>query len=148
MIAVEESLVIDVPARELFAFLAEPQNLTIWRPVADEIRGVELLPGGLWRCRWSYLAGSRRLEALTELVERQPDERLVMKGEDRFPHTFIWTLRPAGAGTQLTLQAGYQQPRSLWGRLFGSGLRLALRVEVAGILSTLEQWFEPDSLDE
>lgn len=97
------------PPEDVFAAFVDPEEICRWwgpRGCETTEAEIDLRPGG--RCRWvmRFETGERVL--FGEVVEVEPDRRLVLKNmwDDPAGHATMITIeiRPRGAGSELTIR--------------------------------------------
>ncbi len=133
------SLTIERPPAVVFDFLAEPTNMARWYDAVDQ---VTLAPGGRVGQGVTFevirtLPGGRAVN-LVEVSEYEPPRTVTLESrEGPTPFRYRYVLQPAGAGTQLTLDAritgeGLSGPAAHLGplatQLFKRGMRHNLDV--------------------
>ena len=117
MAKIEKSIFINAPVEKVFAFMVEPTNMPeIW-PSMIEIKNMQPLPNGLNCYDWVYKMAGMRFEGHSESIEIVPNQRVVTRGEGGIPNTFIWTYQPEETGTRITVNADYNLPGALLGKL-------------------------------
>ena len=99
MPSVEESIVIDRPAEDVFAFVTTPENDRLWSSTAvervregDEPIGV----GSRIRAVDKFLG--RRVESMLHVTEHDPSHRSVVRIEGPFEATGRYVLEPLERG--------------------------------------------------
>lgn len=114
MIRFELETRIERPPSEVFAYLANPANLSRWQGAAE----VEQLSEGAvekgTRFREVHTMLGRRIESVTEVVAYEPDRRFdvrVVSGP--VPLDGRWELEPDADGTRLRFSAEGGGPRLL-----------------------------------
>jgi uncharacterized protein YndB with AHSA1/START domain len=95
------------PPRDVFAFLADPENLREWQGT-HEVEQLGDGPLGVGtRFREVHLApGGKRIESITEITECEPDRVFAVRiVEGPIPIDGRWELEATDAGTKLTFTA-------------------------------------------
>ena len=97
------TVTIACPPAEVFAFLAEFENVPQWNPAISQTRQIRPGPvrvGSQYRQTRTVPAPS---EETFEVYELEPDRKLSMRGTlGPFPASLTYVLDPADAGTRLT----------------------------------------------
>ena len=116
MIHVKDSIIINRPIEEVFAFVADQTNGPQWQDGLLEVRRITNDPIGVGTKHTAarkFLG--RRLELTNEYIQYEPNKRVTFKGESgsmRFEHSYLTESTPNG--TKLTSQMQMEQ-----GGLFG-----------------------------
>ena len=104
---VEQSVIINLPAEEIFAYMSNLENLADWSVVvisAKKISSEEMLVGTTVRCTIRILG--RWFETTYEIVECVPNRYLTIKSITGVaPSLICYRYEPAeGGGTNLSLE--------------------------------------------
>ncbi|MFB6206106.1 MAG: SRPBCC family protein [Haloglomus sp.] len=114
MIHVEDSIHVDAPREEVFAFMDDPHNQVVITPSITDIRNVEPLDNGGKRLEYTYTMAGVDLEGTLETPTYEPGERIVFALEQGpLTGTITWTFADDdgdGPGTQVTYAADYELP--------------------------------------
>ena len=126
MIRFEESVVIERPLQEVFAFVSDPGNDVDWAEEIAEVRQTSegQLGVGASFVQVAHFLG-RRLEVPFEVTEYEPNRKVAItptRGPIRLAARR--SLEPVGAGARVTIEA--------WGR---SGLFLSLLEPVVAVVA-------------
>jgi hypothetical protein len=110
MIEFEESVVIDQPLQQVFAFVSDPRNDTEWAEEITEVRQTSDGPLGVGA---SFIQVARflgrRLEVPFEVTEYEPNEKVAItptRGPIRLAARR--SVEPVEAGTRVTIEASGQ----------------------------------------
>lgn len=108
MATFEIKLVINRPIEEVFAFIADPENLPRWRSSALQATKVSpdepIRVGSLFKTRYSFLG--RAFEATMEIIARQSPTYYAGRMIDGpFPLETRYNLEGDGNSTRLTMTA-------------------------------------------
>ncbi len=108
MATFEIKLIINRPIEEVFAFIANPENLPRWRSSALQVTKASpnepINVGSLFKARYSFLG--RAFETTFEIIARQsPTSYTGRVVEGPFPLETRYTLKPDGNNTHLTMIA-------------------------------------------
>ena len=129
---------ISQPPKTVFAFLADPANMTHWYKAVEQVAlrpGPQAGKGTRFQLTRS-LPGGRAVNVV-EITEYEPDRRLTLESRSGpTPFWYAYTLGAAGEGTALTLDgrisaeglpgpAGHLGP--LAARLFAQGMKRNLQ---------------------
>jgi carbon monoxide dehydrogenase subunit G len=141
----EQSIEIERPPSEVFAFLAEPDNLPRWQPAVTEVAATPpgQLSGGARLTEARTFLGVR-IRSTLEVTAFEPDHRLdltTVEGPARFGVSH--RLEPTNGGTRVTI-AGEGEPGSAL-RLAGPLLRRAVERQARDDLRRLKRLLESQS---
>ena len=105
---------LQAPSDQVFSFVVDPRNLPeIW-PNIVEVRNVKKSKSNEgFNFSWVYKMTGEQFEGNCETIEYRPYDRLAIKTSNGLNSTIIWSFRPTGQETQVTLQFEYQIPASL-----------------------------------
>jgi uncharacterized membrane protein len=117
MASAKQSILVGAPVEEVFAYVNDPHNLPEVWPNLEEIKDVEWLPGGGSRFTGVYRMAGVRLEIVSEDVEFVLNERVVNKTQGGIDSTLVLEFSPEEGGTRVTVEAEFQIPIPLVGRL-------------------------------
>ncbi len=137
MLTVEESIVIDKPRMEVWAFLIDPENVPVYNGniVAYDLVAGEKDQVGR-RCHGVVKVAGRRLELNDELVEAEPGLIGKLVAEDAtVPYTLTVTYADEGEGTRVTWR---QEVESLKG-LFKYADPLVMKLYSRDVRANLEK---------
>jgi uncharacterized membrane protein len=97
------TITIDRPASEVFAFLADFENVPRWNYAISETRMITDGPVGVGSRYLQIRTVPARGEETFEVTEFQPNERLSIRGSlATFPAELAYVLEPEGHATRLT----------------------------------------------
>ena len=98
----ENTVVIERPAAEVFAFLADLENVPRWNYAIESTRKISEGPVGVGTTyRQTRTIPSRSEESL-EVTDLEPDRRFAVRGDlGPFHGTLTYQLEPAGEATRL-----------------------------------------------
>jgi carbon monoxide dehydrogenase subunit G len=104
MLKVEESVVISKPRQEVWEFLADPANVTLYSSNISEYELTSGAPTEVGRtARIVVKVAGIRLESTDELVEIDEGRMFKLESRDaKVPYTLTMTLSDEGGGTRLT----------------------------------------------
>ncbi|NIS83505.1 MAG: hypothetical protein GTO14_25655 [Anaerolineales bacterium] len=110
MVKVEGSVVINRPVEEVFAFLTNPENASVWQGTVLESKQTSDGPVGVGTTGHgvSQFLG-RRIESDWEVTEYEPYTKASLKSTSGpVPYEQSATLESIGEGTKVTLVARYE----------------------------------------
>ncbi len=109
MVKLEISVHINRPVAEVFKYLNDPTKMPEWNPIIEEATPSEtpVKVGTRIRLRGRMLG--RKIEGTTEVVEYEPNKRVVQKLDEPFPLKSITTFQAENGGTRL-VSASEGQP--------------------------------------
>ncbi len=123
MARVERSITINAPVEKVFTYITDPKNELEIVPSITDIRDIRGQGVGQ-RYSWTYKMMGISLKGKSEVIEYESNERYITNSTGGIISTWIWTTRPRGDGTQLTLVVDYTIPVPVIGNV---GERLVLR---------------------
>jgi len=105
---------LQAPSDQVFSFVVDPRNLPEFWPNIVEVRNVKKSKSNEgFNFSWVYKMTGEQFEGNCETIEYRPYDRLAIKTSNGLNSTIIWSFRPTGQETQVTLQFEYQIPASL-----------------------------------
>jgi uncharacterized membrane protein len=142
----ENSIVIEAPASEVFAYVNEPRTLPDWMVGMIEVRNVIGAGEGL-QYDWTFKMVGIQLRGQNVVVEYIPNERASHQGIGMISSLWTNIVEPDPGGTRLTIEVEYTIPVPVLGKLAESltvrrnerGVQLSL----LNIKDTLEADQEP-----
>lgn len=110
MAAVSESIYIDRPVEDVFAYLDDPHNHSLITPSITDIRNVQTLDNGGKRLEHTYEMAGIGIDG--ELVEQvhEEDERMVFEMRGRLTGEIEFGFEERDDGTEVTYSAAYDIP--------------------------------------
>ena len=137
MLTVEESIVINKPRMDVWEFMTDPDNVTVY---SSNIVEYELVSGEKQEvgrvCRGAAKVAGRRLEFTDELVDSEPGRHGKLASTDAtIPYTLSLHYQDEGDGTKLTWR---QEVESLKG-LFKFADPIVLKLYARDVRSNLEK---------
>jgi len=103
MASFENTVIIRRPVEDVFAFLADFENVPAWNSAIVETRKVSPGPVGVGTTYRQTRSVPRRSEEAFEVTVFEPASRLEVQGElGPFRARVRYALEPAGSGTRLT----------------------------------------------
>ena len=143
MVSVSESIRIDRPVADVFAFLDEPRNHQTITPSLTEARVLERLDNGGKRVEPTYSMAGIKLSGELVETEHVENERLVFEmtgdltGEIRIQMTSI-----GDEQTDVTYSAEYEMPGRVLSKLAGPFIRKYNERELTSTLENLKAHLE------
>jgi uncharacterized protein YndB with AHSA1/START domain len=110
---------IDVAASPstVYEFVTEPANLPHVWPSLVSVSNVERSPDGSHSFEWTYKLGGLCLRGRAASVRAERNAFVEVDNERGVPSRFRWRCVPRGGETRVTLEADYEIPASIIGRL-------------------------------
>ncbi|HEY5670008.1 MAG TPA: SRPBCC family protein [Anaerolineales bacterium] len=142
MIKVKGSILINAPVEKVFAFMDDPCNLPeIW-PSMIETHAKGPSSAGGQDFEWEYKMAGLRIKGESEVVERIPNRKMITKSKKGIETTFVWDYVSEAGGTRLTVEAEYNIPVPLVGRLAESVIVKQNEYEANMLLENLKTRME------
>jgi uncharacterized membrane protein len=113
----KQSIAIDAPMEEVFAYVQEPTNLPEFWPSLLEVKDVEQLPNGGTRFDYVYKMAGMKFTGTSEDTEVIPNQRVINRSRGGVESTMVWTYQAEGEGTKITVETEYTVAVPLLGRL-------------------------------
>jgi uncharacterized membrane protein len=104
---VQQTILINAPVEEVFAFVENPSNLPDLWPSLERITHVERQPNGWYSANYVYRIAGMRFEGHTDLIEYVPNQRIITRSKAGVEGTLGWIFQSEGGGTRLTIEADY-----------------------------------------
>lgn len=105
MVKVEISLHINRPVAEVFKYMNDPTKMPEWNSTIEEATPSETPVKVGTRIRSRLRMLGRKIEGTYEVVELEPNKRVVNKGDEPFPWKAIITFQPENGGTRIVSAA-------------------------------------------
>ena len=105
MVKVEISLHINRPVAEVFKYLNDPTKMPEWNSTIEKATPSETPVKVGTRIRSRVRMLGRTIEATYEVVELEPNKRVVNKSDEPFPWKAIITFQSESGGTRLVSAA-------------------------------------------
>ncbi len=105
MVKFEISLHVNRPVAEVFRYLNDPTKISEWNTTFEEAIPSEtpVKVGTRIRTRGRMLG--RKIEGTYEVVEHEPNKRVVNKSDEPFPWKAIYTFQAENGGTRVVSAA-------------------------------------------
>ncbi len=105
MVKVEISLHINRPVAEVFKYMNDPTKMPEWNSTIEEATPSETPVKVGTRVRSRLRMLGRKIEGTYEVVELEPNRRVVNKSDEPFPWKAIITFQSENGGTRLVSAA-------------------------------------------
>ena len=143
MLNLKKNVIIAAPPEKVFDVVFDTANIPqVWRNVSN-IRNIQSLPNGGHSFQFDYtMAGLRLNGSGTDLLVLRP-QRLMTRTTGGVTSTLNWTFKPILTNTQtdLTLEAHYEVPVPLVGRLAEYVVAKINEADIVHMLNYLKQKF-------
>jgi uncharacterized protein YndB with AHSA1/START domain len=135
------TITIDRPAEEVFAFLAQFENVPRWNDAISETRQTTVGPGGVGaRYEQTRTLPTRSTETF-EVTTYEPDQTLAIRGTfGPFPGRFTYELEPMGNHTRLINTVDLEPSASV--SIIAPLMTTRVKAAVAANLGQLKQILE------
>lgn len=142
MITITHQALINRPAADVFAFIADPTNDPRWCPpvlAAEQIKGKKPETGA--RYRQTVKPGPKKLISTLEITDFQPNQRLAWQGSNEMLAFHGWyEVEPADGGAHVTMSSKLEM-KGFW-RLLAPIISLASRSTAKKEFLNLKQLLE------
>ena len=105
MIKLEISLHINRPVAEVFKYLNDPTKMSEWNPIIEEATASETPVKAGTRIRTRARMLGRKVEGTLEVLEYEPNKRVVQKSDEPFSFKVTNTFQAENGGTRLVSAA-------------------------------------------
>lgn len=112
----KNSIIIDAPPSEVFAYVNDPANLPDWMVSMVEVRNI-IGSGEGQQYEWTYKMVGLKLRGQNVVVEYVENERAVHQGIGMIDHSWTVMVEPHEGGTLLTSEVEYTIPLAVLGKL-------------------------------
>lgn len=110
MVTVSETLSIDAPPGDVFAYMDQPVNQPEITPSLAHSETVEELPNGGKRVEYTYEMAGVELDGHIEAVEYEPESRIRWEMTGDLEGEITWEFEADGDGTVVTYASEYDIP--------------------------------------
>lgn len=145
MLEVTESVRIDTPTEQAFAFMDDPENHVTVTPSLAEVRNVEPLENGGKRLEHTFRMAGVSLDGELEEVERVENERMVFEMRGQLEGEIELAFAPADGGTEFTYTGRYDLPGRVLGAVAEPFVRRYNERELATTLANVKTHLETDT---
>ena len=137
MLTVDESIVIDKPRSEVFAFFSDPDNVAVYSSNVVDYEVISGAPDEVGRkARFAVKVVGVRLDYTDEVVERVENERVRLESRDgRIPYAITLTFTDEGSGTKVS----WLQESETLGGVFKLADGLVMKMYTRDVRSNLEK---------
>lgn len=111
----ENSIVIEAPLEEVFAYVNEPRTLPEWMVGMIETRNV-IGTGEGQQYEWTYKMMGIQLRGQNVVVEYDHNQRATHQSIGMISSTWTNTVEPEASGTKLTFVVDYSIPVPVFGK--------------------------------
>jgi uncharacterized membrane protein len=112
----ENSIVINAPVSDVFAYVNAPATIPDWMTGMIEVRNV-IGSGAGEQYDWTYKMVGVHVRGQNVVVEHIPNERATHQGIGMLSSTWTNIVEPHDGGTKLTIQLEYTIPVPVLGKL-------------------------------
>lgn len=142
MTAVSESIHIDRPVSDVFAYLDDPHNHATITPSIGDIRNVQPLDNGGKRLEYTYTMAGVGIDG--ELIEQthEENERMTFEMRGRLTGEIDLQFTPENGGTRVTYGAEYDIPGKVLSAAASPLVERYNRRELKTTLETLRRELE------
>jgi uncharacterized membrane protein len=110
MVTVSETLSIDAPPGDVFAYMDQPANQPEITPSLAHSETVEELPNGGKRVEYTYEMAGVELDGHIEAVEYEPESRIRWEMTGDLEGEITWEFEADGDGTVVSYASEYDIP--------------------------------------
>ncbi len=110
MVSVSETVRVDVPVEDAFAFLDDPENHAEVTPSLAEVRNVEPLENGGKRVDHTYRMAGIGLDGALVETTHDEGELMIFEMDGDLEGEIRISFEPVGDGTEITYTASYELP--------------------------------------
>jgi uncharacterized membrane protein len=116
MIQVDKEVTVNTSIETIFDYINTPSNLPEFWPSLMEIKDIKLLPNGGYSDRWVYKMLGMLFKGTAECTQIFPHQLITWETKGSIKSTIMWTFRPWGRKTRVTLRVKYKIPIPLLGK--------------------------------
>jgi len=116
MTTIHNSININAPVEEVFAYLADPMKIQEWMVGMTEVMDVTGSGVGE-QYHWKYKMAGVPLRGESTISEHVPNERRVAESKGGITSTFTFTFAAHEGGTKLDMDVDYTIPVPVLGKL-------------------------------
>jgi len=142
MIEASESIVVDAPVEDVFAFMDDPENHLTVTPSLADVRNVERLDDGGKRLDHTFRMAGISLDGELEEIERATDDRILFAMRGQLSGEIELTFEPVDGGTRLTYTGRYDLPGQVLGRVARPFVRRYNERELSTTLANVKTHIE------
>lgn len=110
MVRASETICVDAPVEEAFAYMDRPENQPEITPSLTRSETVAELPNGGKRVAYTYRMAGITLEGHIEAAEYEPEELIRWEMSGDLEGEIEWRFEPHDGGTRVTYRADYGLP--------------------------------------
>jgi uncharacterized protein YndB with AHSA1/START domain len=143
-IRIDDTFTVARSPEDVFAFMAEPENLAKWQTVKTYVTPLTEGPTRLGsRFREGTKVGPRRWDQVVEVTEFESGRVFGVKVTEGPQSSGCWTMEPDGAGARVRFDGDFRAPR-----LLGPVVRRVVRRQFRGYHENLRREVEAGSHQE
>jgi len=114
MLSVSETVAIDAPLSDVFAYMDDPHNQAEITPSLSDVRSVEDRGDDGKRLDYTYTMAGVSLDGTLETTTYEPESRVVFDMvEGPLSGELTWEFETTDDGTRVTYSASYELPSSV-----------------------------------
>ena len=114
MLSVSETVAIDAPLSDVFAYMDDPHNQAEITPSLSDVRSVEDRGDDGKRLDYTYTMAGVSLDGTLETTTYEPESRIVFNMvEGPLSGELTWEFETTDDGTRVTYSASYELPSSV-----------------------------------
>ena len=138
MIKIKRQIHIDAPVDEVFDFVTAPENMPEVWPSMIKTENIEPSATGGQDFDWEYKMAGMPFHGHSETLEFVPNKHVVIENKEGIPSKFIWDYSPDNGGTRLDLEAAYEIPVPILGKLAEKVVRRINENEADAMLANIK----------
>jgi uncharacterized membrane protein len=146
MTTIVRDITIKAPVENVFAFLADPRNLTEVWPNMLAVENVQESNNGGYTYDWTYKMSGVNYTGQAETIEFLTNRQIVTKSSKGLESVHTWGFRSSGNETRLSLKLEYRIPTALLLRLKEPTLVQENEHEVDAMLQNVKSRMELEVL--
>ena len=140
---IEASVVIDRPVADVYAYVQDASNATlfthdlvVWEPLTEQRSGVGA------RIRAGAKVGPATQESTVEIVRDDKDAAIAWESRSGFQQDGCYLFEPAGKRTKVTFKLDLTLPGGIAGRMLGKAVEPVARQNITKTLENLKAILE------
>ena len=148
MIETSNSVHVDAPVSDVFAYMDRPENQPEITPSLTRSEILEERADGSKRVAYGYGLGGITMDGELDAVEYEPEERVVWEMTGDLSGEITWEFEPEDDGTRVTYAASYDVPGGVLEKLAAPFVKRYNGREVETTLENLKTRVEHDATAE
>ncbi|MEF8852074.1 MAG: SRPBCC family protein [Haloarculaceae archaeon] len=145
MIEASDTVTIDAPVPDVFAFMDDPENHVTVTPSIAAVENVERLPDGGKRLDYEFRMAGVSLSGELEEVERVEHERMLFEMRGQLSGEIELAFEAVDGATRLTYTGRYDLPGRVLSRVARPFVRRYNERELATTLANVKTHVETDA---